>query len=102
MASVMGRLPSNSIFPWPIVAIRLFVREASAPAAGCILRRDPGASGVITTPVQVIVDRSRTPGRDSIVVAAIDGELTVRPFADLDSEDAQVWGVVSGAVRSLP
>ena len=31
----------------------------------------------------LIVDRSRTPGRDSIVVAAIDGELTIRPFADL-------------------
>ena len=31
----------------------------------------------------LIVDRSRTPGRDSIVVAAIDGELTVHLFADL-------------------
>ena len=30
----------------------------------------------------LIVDRSRTPGRDSIVVAAIDGELTVRSFLD--------------------
>ena len=50
----------------------------------------------------LIVDRSRRPGRGSIVVAEIDGELTVRPFADLDGGDAQVWGVVSGVVRSLP
>ena len=50
----------------------------------------------------LIVDRSRTAARDSIVVAAIDGELTVRPFADLHGGDAQVWGVVSGVVRSLP
>ena len=56
----------------------------------------------ILTGDTLIVDRSRTPGRDSIIVAAIDGELTVRPFADPDGGDAQVWGVVSGVVRSLP
>ena len=56
----------------------------------------------ILTGDTLIVDRSRTPGGGSIVVAAIDGELTVRPFADLDGGDAQVWGVVSGVVRSLP
>ena len=50
----------------------------------------------------LIVDRSRTPGRDSIVMASVDGEPTVRPFADLDGADAQVWGVVSGVVRNLP
>ena len=40
----------------------------------------------------LIVDRSRTLGRDSIIVAAIDGELTVRPFADLDGGDAPSVG----------
>ena len=48
------------------------------------------------------VDRSRTQGPHSIVVAAIDGELTVRPFTAVDGEDARVWGVVGGVVRSLP
>ena len=50
----------------------------------------------------LVVDRSRTPGPHSIVVVAIDGELTVRPFSVVDREDARVWGVVSGVVRSLP
>ena len=50
----------------------------------------------------LVVDRSRTPGPHAIVVVAIDGELTVRPFTAVDREDAHVWGVVSGVVRSLP
>ena len=50
----------------------------------------------------LIVDRSRTPGAGSIVIAAIEGELTARPFTALDSEEAHVWGVVAGVVRSLP
>ena len=50
----------------------------------------------------LIVDRSRTPGAGSIVVAAIEGELTAQPFAALYGEDARVWGVVAGIVRSLP
>ena len=50
----------------------------------------------------LVVDRSRTPGPHSIVVVAIDGELTVRPFSVVDREDARVWGAVSGVVRSLP
>ena len=50
----------------------------------------------------LIVDRSRTPGTGSIVIAAIEGELTARPFAALDGEEAHVWGVVAGVVRSLP
>ena len=50
----------------------------------------------------LVVDRSRTPGPHSIVVVAIDGELTVRYFTAVDREDAHVWGVVSGVVRSLP
>ena len=50
----------------------------------------------------LVVDRSRTPGPHSIVVVAIDGELTVRSFTAVDRGDAHVWGVVSGVVRSLP
>ena len=45
---------------------------------------------------------SRTPGAGSIVIAAIEGELTARPFTALDGEEAHVWGVVAGVVRSLP
>ena len=50
----------------------------------------------------MIVDRSRTPGSGSIVIAAIDGEQTARLFAAIDGEDAQIWGVVAGVVRNLP
>ena len=50
----------------------------------------------------LIVDRSRTPGTGSIVIAAIEGELTARPFAAIEGEDAHAWGVVAGVVRSLP
>ncbi len=50
----------------------------------------------------LVVDRSRTPGVDSIVIAAIEGELTARPFTTIDGEEAHVWGVVAGVVRSLP
>ena len=50
----------------------------------------------------LVVDRSRTPGPHSLVVVAVDGELTVRPFTAVEREDARVWGVVSGVVRSLP
>ena len=52
----------------------------------------------------LIVDRSRMPSTStgSIVIAAIEGELTARPFAALDGEEAHVWGVVAGMVRSLP
>ena len=49
----------------------------------------------------LIVDHSRTPGAGSIIIAAIEGELTARPFAALEAEDAHVWGVVAGVVRSL-
>ena len=52
----------------------------------------------------LIVDRSRMPSTStgSIVIAAIEGELTARPCAALDGEEAHVWGVVAGVVRSLP
>ena len=50
----------------------------------------------------LIVDRSRAPGAGSIVIAAMEGELTSRPFAAIGGEDALVWGVVAGVVRSLP
>ncbi len=52
----------------------------------------------------LIVDRSRMPSTStgSIVIAAIEGELTACPFAALDGEEAHVWGVVAGVVRSLP
>ena len=41
-------------------------------------------------------------GAGSIVIAAIEGELTARPFTAIDGEDAHVGGVVAGVVRSLP
>ena len=52
----------------------------------------------------LIVDRSRMPSTStgSIVIAAIEGELTARPCAALDGEEAHVWGVVAGVVRNLP
>ena len=49
-------------------------------------------------------DDRRVPhaGSGCIVIAAIEGELTARLFAAIDGEDAQIWGVVAGVVRSLP
>jgi len=49
----------------------------------------------------LIVDRSLTPENNSIVIAVIDGELTVRRLSDIDSEDAAIWGVVRGSIRDL-
>ncbi len=49
----------------------------------------------------LIIDRSLNPGKTSIVIVVIDGELTVRHFSDIDSEDATVWGVVRGSIRDL-
>ena len=49
----------------------------------------------------LIIDRSLNPEKSSIVIVVIDGELTVRSFSDIDSEEAAVWGVVRGSVRDL-
>ena len=49
----------------------------------------------------LIIDRSLTPAKSSIVIVVIDGELTVRYFSDIDSEEAVIWGVVRGSIRDL-
>ena len=49
----------------------------------------------------LIVDRSLNPEKNSIVIVVIDGELTVRHFTDIDSAEAEVWGVVRGSIRDL-
>jgi DNA polymerase V len=49
----------------------------------------------------LIIDRSLTPDKNSIVIVVIDGELTLRAFATIDSEEAAVWGVVRGSIRDL-
>ena len=49
----------------------------------------------------LIVDRSLNPEKNSIVIVVIDGELTVRDFSTIDSEEATVWGVVRGSIRDL-
>jgi DNA polymerase V len=49
----------------------------------------------------LIIDKSLNPEKNSIVIAVIDGELTVRHFSDINSEDATVWGVVRGSIRDL-
>ncbi len=48
----------------------------------------------------LVVDRSLTPTQGDLLVAAIEGELSVI-FFDKDSEqaDATLWGVVVGLVR---
>ena len=88
----------------PTASLSLDSQFIKKPAATFFVavEGDGMAERGILTGDTLIVDRSRTPGRDSIIVAAIDGELTVRLFADPDGGDAQVWGVVSGVVRSLP
>ena len=47
----------------------------------------------------LIVDCSRTPGTGSIIVAAIEGELTARSVGAIEGEDAHVWGVVGSVVE---
>ncbi len=49
----------------------------------------------------LIIDRSLTPEKNSTVIVVIDGELTVRPFSTIDSEEATIWGVVRGSIRDL-
>jgi DNA polymerase V len=49
----------------------------------------------------LVVDRSLTPTKGSIVIAVIDGELTVQPFSTIDHEDTTIWGVVRGSIRDL-
>ena len=49
----------------------------------------------------LIVDRSINANKNSIVIVVIDGELTVRDFSDIDSEEAVVWGVVRGSIRDF-
>ena len=49
----------------------------------------------------LIIDRSLTPEKNSIVIVVIDGELTVRHFSTIDSEEAIIWGVVRGSIRDL-
>jgi len=49
----------------------------------------------------LIVDRSITPARSSMVIVVINGELTVRHFSIIKSEEATIWGVVRGSIRDL-
>ena len=49
----------------------------------------------------LIIDRSLTLDKNSIVIVVIDGELTVRHFSAIDSEEATIWGVVRGSIRDL-
>ncbi len=49
----------------------------------------------------LIVDRSLNADKNSIVIVVIDGELTVRHFSSIDSEEATIWGVVRGSIRDL-
>ena len=50
----------------------------------------------------LIVDRSRTTGRGLHRHRGNRGRADRGPFAALDGEEAHVWGVVAGVVRSLP
>ena len=87
----------------PTTSLSLDAHFIKRPAATffAVVEGDGMAEQGILAGDTLIVDRSRTPGPRSIVAAAIDGELTVRPFADLSGEDARVWGAVAGVVRSL-
>ena len=49
----------------------------------------------------LIVDRSLNPEKNSTVIVVIDGELTVRQFSTINSEEATIWGIVRGSIRDL-
>ena len=88
----------------PTTSLSLDYRFIKRPAATFFVTAEGGgmAEHGILVGDTLIVDRSRTPGGGSIVIAAIEGELTARPFAAIEGEDGHVWGVVAGVVRSLP
>lgn len=46
----------------------------------------------------LVVDRSLTPDRGRIVVAAVGGELCVGLFEDVMSDEAELWGVVTASI----
>lgn len=51
----------------------------------------------------LVIDRSRTPKRGSILIIAEEGELKVQTHSarcDLE-EDVTLWGVVTGLLRQL-
>ena len=88
----------------PTTSLSLDAHFIKRPSATFFVTAEGGgiAEHGIFAGYTMIVDRSRTPGAGSIVIAAIEGELTARPFAAIEGEDAHVWGVVAGVVRSLP
>jgi len=81
------------------------------PAATFMVRvsGDSMAGAGISDGDILVVDRSEEPVPGKIVVAVLDGELTViapenpryRPIAVAAEQDLHVWGVVSGVVRRL-
>ena len=81
----------------PTTSLNLDDHFIKRPAATFFVTAEGGgmAEHGILAGDTLIVDRSRTPGTGSIVIASIEGELTARPFAALDGE-----GATSGA--SLP
>ena len=88
----------------PTTSLSLDAHFIKCPAATFFVTVEGGgmAEHAILAGDTLIVDRSRTPGAGSIVIAAIEGELTARPFTAIDGKDAEVWGVAAGVVRSLP
>lgn len=71
------------------------------PASTFFFKMDgdgPEGSGIEAGDV-LVVDRSLTPKRGSVVVAAIEGELKVEYFQR--EEELVLWGVVTGLFRHL-
>ena len=75
----------------PTTSLSLDDHFIKRPAAAFFVTAEGGcmAEHGIVAGDTLIVDRSRTPGTGSIVAVAIEGELTARPFAAIEGEDAK-------------
>ena len=49
----------------------------------------------------LVIDRSLTPKKSSLVIAFVGSQFVVRPFRNQFAPD-QIWGVVTSCVRKLP
>ena len=70
------------------------------PASTFFLKMEgEGPEGIEAGDV-LVVDRTLTPKRGSVIVAAVEGELRVERFQKTE-EELELWGVVTGFLRRL-
>ncbi|WKK70472.1 translesion error-prone DNA polymerase V autoproteolytic subunit [Rathayibacter oskolensis] len=95
------------------------IRDKTSPFIACVSGKSATGAGV-SDGDELVVDRSVTPSHGSVVVAILDGELTVKrleltaggvvlraenpeypPIVVASLSDLQVWGVVTYCLHHL-